>query len=297
MNKKLLLITSGIYLLLAAIVYLLISAFKDTTIKATLYPKNIRLNELVYFNDSTSGASSIIWEFGNGDKFEKAKGTYLFKETGKYKVRLTINNKSHQTFLVDVAPPLQTLKVDSSVKILADVSGIVDQKIHFKALGKNITWCEWYFKGMGKIESRALETFYSYNKPGRYEVYLVTNLNFKKPKKHIIEIEPQYKITENIIIKPAEKPSAAGKEEKPDDFKITLQNIANGNDFNSNYNYILKKYLCGYTKTPVIVNGGKSVDFYSYCQGLQINSNITIKSATVELNSKTNCPVKIIITQ
>ena len=297
MNKKLLLITTGIYLLLAGIVYLFISAFKDTTIKATLYPKNIHLNELVYFNDSTSGTSSIVWEFGNGDKYEKAKGTYLFKETGKYKVRLTINNKSHQTFLVDVAPSIKISRVDSSVKILADVTGIVDQKIHFKALGKNITWCEWYFKGMGKIESRALETFYSYDKPGKYEVYLITNLNFKKPKKHMIEIEPQYKITENIIIKPVEKPSGGGKEEKSDEFKIILQNIANGNDFNSNYNYLLKKYLCGYTKTPVIVNGGKSVDFYSYCQGMQISSNITIKTATIELNSKTNCPVKITIEQ
>jgi len=297
MNKKLLLITSGIYLLLAGMLYLLISAFKETTISATLYPKSVRLNELVYFNDSTSGASSVVWEFGNGDKYEKTKGTYLFKETGKYKVRLTINNKTYQTFLVDVTPAMKITKVDSSVKILADISGIVDQKIHFKALGKNITWCEWYFNGMGKIESRALETFYSYNKPGKHEVYLVTNLNFNKPKKHVIEIEPQYKITENIIIKPSKKPAAGGKEEKPDEFKITLQNIANGNDFNSNYNFILKKYLCGFAKTPVIVNGAKSIDFYSYCQGLQINSNIEIKVATIEINSTTNCPMKIIITQ
>jgi len=297
MNKKLLLITSGIYLLLAGILYLFISAFRDNTIKATLYPKNILLNELVYFNDSTEGASSIVWEFGNGDKYEKSKGTYLFKEIGKYKVRITINNKTHQTFLVDVASSIKVAKIDSSVKILADVSGIVDQKIHFKALGKNIQWCEWHFKGIGKIESRALETFYSYNKPGIYEVYLVTNLNFNKPKKHIIEIEPQYKITENIIVKPAKKPEAGGKEEELDEFKLILQNIASGSDFNSNYNYILKKYLCGYTKTPVIINGGKSIDFYSFCQGIQLNSNTAIKAAVIELNPKTNCPIKIIITQ
>jgi PKD repeat protein len=293
MNKKLLLITSGLYLLLAGILYLFISMLRDNPIRATLYPKNIRLNELIYFNDSTADASSIVWEFGNGDKYEKAKGTYMFKETGKYKVRLTINNKIHQTFLVDVNPSIKISKVDSSVKILADVSGIVDQKIHFKALGKNIQWCEWHFKGMGKIESRALETFYSYNKPGRYEVYLVTNLNFNKPKKHVIEIEPQYKITENIIVKPA----AGRKEEKPDKFKLMLQNIANGNDFNLNYNYLLKKYLCGYAKTPVIINEAKPIDFYSYCQGMQLKSNILIKSAIIELNPKTNCPIKIIVTQ
>jgi FOG: PKD repeat len=297
MNKKLLLITSGIYLLLAGILYLFIATFKDSPISATLYPKNIRLNEFIYFNDSTEDASSIVWEFGNGDKYEKAKGSYQFKEIGKYKVRLTINNKNHQTFLVDVSPAIQVAKVDSSVKILADASGIVDQKIHFKALGKNIQWCEWYFKGMGKIESRALETFYSYTKPGLYEVYLITNLNFNKPQKHTIEIEPQYKITENIIVKPAKKPEAGKKEEKPDDFKLTLQNIANGNDFNSNYNYLLKQYLCGNAKTPIVINNTKTTDFYSYCQGIQLKSNTLIKSAVIELNPKTNCPTRILITQ
>lgn len=297
MNKKLLLITSGIYLLLAGILYVSISAFKDNPIKASLYPLNIHLNEPIYFSDSTANVSSIIWEFGNGEKNEKSKGTYTFKEIGKYKVRLTINNESRRTFLVDVSPAIIHNKIDSSVKIIADKSGIVNQKIHFKALGKNIAWCEWYFKGMGKIESRALETFYSYAKPGMYEVYLITNLNFNKPQKHIIEIEPEYKITENIVIKPKEKTPAGAKEEKTDEFKIKLQELTTGNDFNTTYNFILKKYLCGNAKTPVVINGGKSIDFYSYCQGIQINSNISIKAATLDINSKNNCPARIIITQ
>jgi hypothetical protein len=293
MNKKLILLTCGIYLLLAGLIYIGIQVFKENPIQATLYPKHIFLNDPIFFTDSTKNAHSVVWEFGNGDTYIKPKGQYVFKEPGQYKVRLTINDNAHQTFLVDVAPAIKQHKIDSTVKIFAESYGITGQKIHFKAMGKNIDWCEWHFNGMGKIDSRALESFYSYNKPGVYQVYLVTNLNFNKPQKHTITIEPQYKITENIVIPPKEKAGGGAKAEKEDEFFTVMKEIANGNDFNKNYNFLLKKYLCGNSKTPVIINGGKTIDFYSYCQGLQINTNAQIKSAVLEMNAKTNCVTKI----
>lgn len=292
MNKKLILLTCGIYLLLAGIIYLSIKMIKDAPIQATLYPQHLFLTEPIYFSDSTRYANSVVWEFGNGDTYIKPKGKYIFKEAGQYKVRLTINNNTSQTFLVDVAPAFQQQKIDSTVKILADASGITGQKIHFKAVGKNITWCEWHFNGMGKIDSRALESFYSYSKPGVYTVFVVTNLNFNNPQKHVITIEPQYKITENIVVKPKEKASGA-KVEKEDEFVTLLKEIGKGNDFNKNYTFLLKKYLCGNSKIPVSINGGKTVDFYSFCQGLQINTNTQIKSAVLDMNTKTNCATKI----
>lgn len=296
MNKKLILLTCGIYLLLAGLIYISIQLFKENPIQANLYPKHIFLGAPISFNDSTKNARSVLWEFGNGDTYMKPKGQYIFKEPGQYKVRLTVNNNTYQTFLVDVAPAIKKAKIDSTVKIIAEASGITGQKIHFKAMGKNIDWCEWHFNGMGKIDSRALESFYSYNKPGVYQVYLITNLNFNKPQKHTIYIEPQYKITENIVVKPKEK-AGGGKVEKEDEFFTVLKEIANGNDFNKNYNFLLKKYLCGNSKIPVTINGNKASDFYSYCQGLQINTNTQIKSAVLEMNTKTNCATKINITK
>lgn len=54
------------------------------------------------------------------------------------------------------------------------------------------------------------------------------------------------------------------------DIREHLQAIVDGKPFNTHYNYILKKYLCGNPDIAVTVNNSKKNDFYSYCQGLKI---------------------------
>lgn len=297
MNKKLILITIAIYSSIAGIILISSFIFKEESIKATIYPLEIEVNKPIYFSDSTSKAHTILWEFGNGKESGKCSGKYIYTNPGKYKVRITINNFKQKTFLITVLPIKTVIKIDSSVFIHSDRSGITGQNIHFKVIGSGIRWCEWYFSGSGNIESRNIETFHSFNKSGVYEILLLTNLNPKVPIRSTIWIEPSYKITENTVLKPVESSGGFGKKEsiKANTFQVLLQKITSGNDFNILYSQLLTNYLCSNPKTPIVVNGSKTIDFYSFCQGLQLNENILIKKAEIVIRENTGCAEKILV--
>lgn len=298
MNNKLALTTFGIYIALASILYFIISAFTQVPMRASVYPRVISVNEEIFFADSTSDANSTLWEFGNGSKSSRRKGSYKFKVPGRYIVRVTVNNEKNDTFMVTVNKPALVYKRDSTVYVYANKSGIVNQKIHFRAMGGNIEWCEWYFGESGKIDARGHEAFYAFNKVGEFSVKLITNLNPQKPVTYEVSISPEYKVTENVVPVPKAAPKGGGGGGgETDEFKSRLQALANGANFSVHYNFLVNKFLCNNSKVPVLVNGKTTSDFYSYCQGLQINSGVKIDQVTPEINPKTNCASKIIIVQ
>lgn len=131
---------------------------------------------------------------------------------------------------------------------------------------------------------------YAYTEPGIYEVLLTTE-NTQYPVRHTIEILPQY--TENdstdvlVII--------------GNDIREHLQAIVDGKPFNTHYNYILKKYLCGNPDIAVTVNNSKKNDFYSYCQGLKIiaRRKTLIDEVFVDMgdNLSNECVMQLMVTQ
>lgn len=297
MNNKLALITFGIYSALAAVIYGAVSLLHQNPLRASVYPRQILVNSPIYYSDSTVGAKSLLWEFGNGSKSVKHKGVYKFQEAGRYVVRITVDGEKQDTFLVTVTAPVVMPKKDSTVFIYASKSGIVNQKIHFKAMGGDIEWCEWYFGESGKVDERGLEAFYTFGKPGEYTVKLITNLNQAKPVLHKVSVAPEYKVTEQVVVAPPKPKGGGGGGGEVDEFKDRLQKLANGESFSLHYNILVKKFLCSNSKVPVVVNGKTNSDFYSYCQSLQINSGIKIDQVTPEMNPKTNCASKIIVVQ
>ena len=84
------------------------------------------------------------------------------------------------------------------------------------------------------------------------------------------------------------------------DIKEKLQAIVDGKPFNSNYNYIMSKYLCNNSETLVIINNTKRNDFYSYCQGLKIigREKTIIDNVTVDVDTQTGeCVRQLTVTQ
>ena len=55
-----------------------------------------------------------------------------------------------------------------------------------------------------------------------------------------------------------------------DDFKFHLQKIADGNNFNEHYKYLLNKYLCGNENAVMKVNNSKINNFFYYCIKFEI---------------------------
>ncbi|MFV0507416.1 MAG: PKD domain-containing protein, partial [Bacteroidales bacterium] len=83
------------------------------------------------------------------------------------------------------------------------------------------------------------------------------------------------------------------------DIREKLQNIVDQKSFNKNYNYILDTYLCGDSKTLVVVNNDKKNDFYSYCQGLKIigRNKVEINNVLIDISEDQQCVTKLLVMQ
>ena len=85
------------------------------------------------------------------------------------------------------------------------------------------------------------------------------------------------------------------------DIREHLQAIVDGKPFNTHYNYILKKYLCGNPDIAVTVNNSKKNDFYSYRQGLKIiaRRKTLIDEVFVDMGDNLNneCVMQLMVTQ
>lgn len=296
MNIRLTIITLLIYTSIAMVIFFTIKGMTVNKVQAAVFPRELTVNDAIYYSDSSAHATSRLWEFGsNNNQTSRAKGYYRFRQPGKYLVKLTINNQLADTFLINVKPvPKIKYDLDTAFTIYASATGIAGQNVLFKIRGANVSFAEWYFGESGKIDSRDIETFHSYSAPGKYEVKLVTDLNQNNPIYHTITISPAYTLKDNVITTEA---PAGGGGGGGSDLKQYLQKIASGGNFDKNYHYIIDHFLCNNTHVAVTTNGKGGNDFYSYCQNLQLNSGITIDNAATETDPKTGCVNKLIITQ
>ena len=178
---------------------------------------------------------------------------------------------------------------DELVRMKAPATAFQGEIVSFKGYGPSKEW-RWQFGESGIVDSREQNPLYAYTEPGIYEVLLTTE-NTQYPVRHTIEILPQY--TENdstdvlVII--------------GNDIREHLQAIVDGKPFNTHYNYILKKYLCGNPDIAVTVNNSKKNDFYSYCQGLKIiaRRKTLIDEVFVDMGDNLNneCVMQLMVTQ
>ncbi len=151
----------------------------------------------------------------------------------------------------------------------------------------------WKFGESGNIDSFERNPSYSYKKPGVYLVTLYTDEQLA-PITHRITITKSFDKLED-------KPVIPKIEEDPtikinNDFKYHLQQIANGNNFNDNYNYLLKTYLCNKDNAQVVSND-KINNFYYYTTGLQFDKNNTINEVKVTLDNNQNCVNRLEVKQ
>lgn len=286
MNTKLKIIL-GVVVFCLISVYI-ISLFRDKrTVQAAVDPLVVILGHPINFRDSTINAKSWKWEFGNGDTSEYQWGRYFFPHVGRYQVRLTVDDKKEQRFIVEVKAPVKLRQNDSLVSVVAPSEGIQGEYIVFKGEGNSKAW-RWMFGETGITDSRDQIAIYAYQQPGTYTVSLTTEMT-QYPIKHIITILPKYMQTDTTDVL-----ALIGS-----DIREKLQAIAGGKPFNTNYNYIMSKYLCNNSRTPVSVNNVKLNDFYSYCQGLRMLGKNTLVEHVIVMQDTANksCVNKLIVSQ
>ena len=223
---------------------------------ALVTPLELYLGEPVFYSDSTFRASKWLWEFGNRDVSERKYGSYIFKEAGSYRVRLTVDEKLQKDFTIIVRPPVR-FENDSLIHIVAPSVAMQGEYVIFKGIGYAKEW-KWSFGETRRIDSREQVTLYAYETPRVYEVELMTE-DTKYPIRHTITILPIYMEEESDE-----------RGQMGNDIREKLQAIVDGKPFGPNYNHILTKYLGNNPNIMITINDSKNNDFYSYCQGLKI---------------------------
>ncbi|MFR3524877.1 MAG: PKD domain-containing protein [Bacteroides uniformis] len=277
-------------LLLCILIAILIRIFfSSRTVRMTLTPMEVEAGEAVYYADSTRNADVWLWEFGNGDVSHERSGRYVFKEAGRYQVRLQVDHSLEKRQIVTVRKKSNDYGSDQLVRMRAPETALQGEIVSFKGYGPSKEW-RWQFGESGIVDSREQNPLYTYSEAGRYEIQLTTE-DTQYPVRHTIEILPQY--TENdstdvlVLI--------------GNDIREHLQAIVDGQPFNTHYNYILKKYLCGNPDIAVTVNNNKKNDFYSYCQGLKIiaRRKTIIDEVFVDMgdNLHNECVMQLMVTQ
>ncbi|MDR0794401.1 MAG: PKD domain-containing protein [Chitinophagaceae bacterium] len=259
-------------------------------VQGSVYPTDIFVGDTLFYRDKNPFSAVREWKFGDGGISVTDSGYYLYKTPGYYQISLTLNGQYSKTFPIQVrSKPVGSIE-DSITTIEAPAQANQFENIVFRANSKTAKLFSWKFGESGSIDAKEPMVIYAYKNPGEYTVTLFTD-EVGYPITHKIKILPSFKVLNDSI-------SVDDMYSKIDnDFKFHLQKIANGEDFNLHYNYLLDKYLCKNENTAIKVNTSKINTFYYYCTGLQFDKNSIIQSVKVSFNENMNCVTKIDIIQ
>lgn len=287
-NRKSFIIAVSIMLCIF-IAYGLSHLLSGKTVHAFVDPMDVEVGTPVSFGDSTLRAHAWLWEFGNGDVSDARSGAYVYDREGKYQIRLTVDGKHEEKFLVNVRPKKELEGGENLIKINAPDFALQNEIISVRGLGNAKEW-RWEFGETGMIDSRDKNALYAYSEPGVYEILLSTETT-QYPIRHTIRIEPNFQRSDSTDVL-----TLIGN-----DIREKLQAIVDGKSFNANYNYILSSYLCHNPDVVVTVNGDKHNDFYSYCQGLRIigRNKLVIDNVVVDIGDEESdeCVKRLLVTQ
>lgn len=298
-NKKNIIIAVVSTLLVASLIaiWLQRKAVNSDDIVAMAFPANLTVGDSLKFEDKTDNAKTKKWDFGDGKTSEKNKGVHFFSKAGFYEVKLTIDNKYTKTFpiLVSNRTTEQPLSVETTALIDGPTQAMQLENVIFKAISSTGRVFTWKFGETGLVDSKEKMGIYSYKKPGNYIVTLFTDDN-EEPITHQIRILPAYNPLE-AVEQDISTTEVDVESDIDNDLKRVIQQIAYGNNFNSNYNYLLRSYMCNNDNVAVTVNEEKVKNFYYYLTGLQFDKNNIIQEVKATYDNQQTCIIKLEITQ
>lgn len=299
-NKNTLSITGGIlvvaFLTLFIVFGLRAVMPRDSMLQAKVSPRIINLSDSLSFYDSTGFAKSYKWLFGDGTFDTAQSGYHRYKAPGNYVVSLIVNNEFRDSFFVRVKGTNYTYNAQDSVfKIVGPPAALQDENIMFRVDGYGSDEFIWDFGDKSSQTKTSLSVVqHIYKKPGVYEVNLFSRNN-ETPARHQIIISPKYDIIDTAGI--SVMGGGGGNTAAENDFKMHLQKIIDGADFEQHYGYLLRKYMCSNARIPMKINDQKTSEFYTYCQNLRFNSNLLIQTVQLTFNDKHKCVLLVNVTQ
>ena len=286
---RLLWIVPFIIIIMALGMGIIRSFFPKRTVLARVSTIIVSVNEPFTFVDSTENARSWLWLFGDGNKATTQRGTYAFKKAGKYAIKLIVDKKLSQMMEINVRNQPKEVIQNHVISIDGPLVGFQGEYLPFTAQGDDLHW-RWNLGETPGVDSREATVLYKYNKPGKYTIRLMSESS-KYPAVFVVHILPAYQVADSTNMMNALN----------NDIRIHLQRIAHGKDFNENYYYLVNKYLCKNEHVPVVIDGKKVNDFFSYCMGLRLDSGALIQFVDSEQRAASDtsrsCIIRINVKQ
>ncbi len=127
----------------------------------------------VHFTNLTTGATSYLWNFGNGQTSTVANPTHTYQSQGTYNVVLTSTNacgvSTYTETVVIALPP-------TAVITASQTSGCAPTSVQFTGISTPGVNHQWTFAGGTPATSTAANPTVTYTNPGTYQVvYTVSN--------------------------------------------------------------------------------------------------------------------------
>lgn len=123
----------------------------------------------VQFYNGSVNAQTYEWQFGDEAISDEREPSYIFNETGKYFVTLTITNPQGEIYSINDSI-LVFPKPRAGFEIYPEDIALPDDPVKFHNYSQNAVYYEWDF-GDGNT-SRDIEPVHYYNKPGTYSIKL-----------------------------------------------------------------------------------------------------------------------------
>lgn len=271
---------------------------RDSVLHAKVSPRIIQQSDSLHFYDSTDFAKSYKWLFGDGTFATTQSGYHRYKAAGNYVVSLIVNNQFKDSFFVRVQRTGYSYNAQDSVfKIVGPPAALEGENIMFRVDGYGSNEFVWDFGDKSNQITTTLSVVqHTYRKAGVYQVNLFSKNN-AEPYKHPIIISPKYDIVDTSGISLSGAGANSGNLAAENDFKLHLQKIIDGGNFDQHYNYLLRKYMCNNARITLKINDQKTFEFYTYCQNLRFNSSLLIQSVQLTFADRNKCVVMVNVVQ
>ncbi len=293
--------------------------------------KNRLEGETIEFYNETPNASTWKWDFGDGSSNEFDKNTtHIYKNSGKYRVKLTINDNCITYKDITIKSVGDLSKRIRVPEIIAPAVARVGEEVAFDYYynGTDIFSWEWSFGESSRLDNTDSNPTHVYQTPGIKKITLIINGNIKsitsktilvKPKEQAltqayaedVEIKPLKLRRGPAQIDPAEEfamtlpvvPPSSKKKNKEsqknaskapsiseEQFELLLHQVAKQSKTKDDFG----SFLCEDYKIPVLINDSKIIPFDEFCKKL-IGKTLKISKIRLTTNEN-NCIINVEIT-
>jgi PKD repeat protein len=148
----------------------------DPTANFTASPLSICAGQSVTFTNTSSGASSYIWDFGDGSSSTSTNATHAYTSSGTYNVKLIATN-IYGCQDIEIKSNYITVNPSPFATVSANLYSTCDVNTAFQFTGtaSNISSWNWNF-GDGNT-STSQNPSHQYSSPGSYPVRLIVTSN------------------------------------------------------------------------------------------------------------------------